>query len=94
MTTSVCSPAQSWTANSRSAKSDGSKTKGSPSRKSHNDWNLRAHGVLPPPGNTLAGGSAMTHAGLAPEWIERFESLDALEDRVISLPSPGLSRAY
>ena len=36
----------------------------------------------------------MTYAGLAPEWIERFESLDTLGDQVVSLPSPALSRTY
>ena len=36
----------------------------------------------------------MTYAGLAPEWIERLESLNTLNDQVISLPSPALSRTY
>jgi hypothetical protein len=36
----------------------------------------------------------MTYAGLAPEWIKRLESLKTLNDQVISLPSPALSRTH
>ena len=88
-TTLISSPARSSIVNCSSG------NLAAPKRRTDREGNLPtigslgAHGLLPAPGGTLAGGSAMTYAGLAPEWIERLESLNTLNDQVISLPSPA-----
>ena len=55
---------------------------------------LEAHGLLPAPGGTLSGGPAMTNSGVAPEWIERLETVGSPPDSRIGITPPPLSRPY